>query len=421
MMRVARQRSFALLWMAGLVSLLGDWAFYTVVPICVLDATGSVFLAGIVWAVIALPSVVVGPVAGVYVDRWDRQQVMLWGNMAQAATVAILVGGGGAGAGIRVIMTVLLATASLASLILPAEQALLPTLVSGDDLAPANALISMNDNIGRVVGPAVGTAAYTHFGIQGVAALNVVSFLVAAGLVGAVVPTGGGDRRPQRGVTGTGSESFRRSLWTGTRIVWQHRLLRTLFLIFGLVALADGPISAMITPFIETTLGKGAAGVGTFAALRGLAGIAGGVLIGHIGHRIRDDRMLVASAALSGLGFAAMALAHNFAVACVILVVVLGPTHIGLHTTLLTLLQRGSADAWRGRVLALVAAVTGALFLVSTVVGSAIGTVFSPAMAIVGGGLLLLLAALATLLFVPAALSAALPAPAPELVEPDAS
>ena len=69
MMRVVRQRRFALLWMAGLASLLGDWAFYTVVPIFVLDETGSVFLAGMVWAVIALQSVVVGPVAGVYVDR----------------------------------------------------------------------------------------------------------------------------------------------------------------------------------------------------------------------------------------------------------------------------------------------------------------------------------------------------------------
>jgi hypothetical protein len=53
MMRVVRQRNVALLWVAGLVSLLGDWAFYTVVPVFVLDETGSVFLAGLVWAVIA--------------------------------------------------------------------------------------------------------------------------------------------------------------------------------------------------------------------------------------------------------------------------------------------------------------------------------------------------------------------------------
>ena len=68
-----------------------------------------------------------------------------------------------------------------------------------------------------------------------------------------------------------------------------------------------------------------------------------------------------------------MALVQNVALARVILLVVIGPTHIGLHTTLTTLVQRGSNDAYRGRVFALVGAVTGALFLVGTVGGSVAG------------------------------------------------
>ncbi|MGH2562699.1 MAG: hypothetical protein ACRDJH_26875, partial [Thermomicrobiales bacterium] len=148
--------------------------------------------------------------------------------------------------------------------------------------------------------------------------------------------------------------------------------------------------------------------------------ILGGIVIGQVGQRVREDRLLVVSAALNGLGFAAMALVQDFAVACVILLVVIGPTHIGLHTTLMTLLQRGSEDAYRGRVFALVGAVTGALFLASTVVGSAAGASFSPAAVIVGSGLLFLVAALATLLLVPAALAGLPRAPVPELVGTDA-
>ena len=98
-----------------------------------------------------------------------------------------------------------------------------------------------------------------------------------------------------------------------------------------------------------------------------------------------------------------MALAQDFTVACLILVLVIGPTHIGLHTTLTTLLQRGSEDAYRGRLFALVGAVTGALFLVGTVGGSAAGAAFSPAAVIVGSGLLFLVAALVALLLMPAA------------------
>ena len=154
MMRVVRQRNFALLWSAGLLSILGDWAFYTIMPVFVLDRTGSVFWAGAVWAVIALPSVMLGPFAGVYADRWDRRRIMLVGNLAQA-TAALVLAMSGSTVGIWLAMTVLLLNASLAALLLPAENALLPTLVDPDDLAPANALNAMNDNLGRIVGPPV--------------------------------------------------------------------------------------------------------------------------------------------------------------------------------------------------------------------------------------------------------------------------
>ena len=188
MMRVVRQRNVALLWMAGLMSLFGDWAFYTVVPIFVLDETGSVFLAGMVWAVIALPSVVVGPVAGVYVDRWDRQRIMLWGNIAQAVVACSILVVGGTGPGIWIAMTVVLVNASLAAIILPAENALLPTLVQEEDLRPANALNSMNDNLARIGGPPVGAVIYAWLGIEAVAVINAASFLVAALLVRSVRP-----------------------------------------------------------------------------------------------------------------------------------------------------------------------------------------------------------------------------------------
>lgn len=401
MMRVARQRNVALLWLAGLISLLGDWAFYTVVPIFVLDQTDSVFLAGVVWAVIALPSVVVGPIFGVYVDRWDRRRIMLWGNIAQAVAASVLVVGGD---GVWIALSVVLINASLAAVILPAENALLPTLVRDEDLGPANTLNAMNDNLARIIGPPVGALVYVALGIAGVAAVNAVSFLAAALLVRAVRQQDQQRRdRSARGATGDRPESFWRSLRMGARIVRHHRLLGALFLVLGLVAFADGPLSAMIVPFVDTTLGKGPEGVAIFATVRGVAGILGSIAIGQIGQRVREVPLVVVSAALNGLGFAAMAVVQDFTVACIILLVVIGPTHIGLHATLMTLLQRGSDDAYRGRVFALLGAVTGALFLIGTVGGSAAGTFFSPPVVVIGSGVLFLVAALTMVLLLPGA------------------
>ena len=287
MMRVVRQRNFALLWSAGLLSILGDWAFYTIMPVFVLDRTGSVFWAGAVWAVIALPSVMLGPFAGVYADRWDRRRIMLVGNLAQA-TAALVLAMSGSTVGIWLAMTVLLLNASLAALLLPAENALLPTLVDPDDLAPANALNAMNDNLGRIVGPPVGALVYARFGIDAVAGFNALSFLAAALLVRQVRPNVG--MRSLRPVNRSNHEPFWQSLRAGVRIVRGRHVLGVLFLIFGLVAFADGPISAMIAPFIDTTLEQGVEGVGIFATIRGVAGLLGAVVIGHISPRVREDR-----------------------------------------------------------------------------------------------------------------------------------
>jgi predicted MFS family arabinose efflux permease len=273
----------------------------------------------------------------------------------------------------------------------------------------------MNDNLARIVGPPVGAVVYAALGIEGVAVVNAVSFLVAALLVRAV---GQEDRhrtaRHSGRAAGGEPEPFWTSLRTGARVVRHHRLPGVVVLLLGMVAFADGPLAAMIAPFVNTTLGKGAEGVGTFATIRGVAGILGGIVIGRLGRRVREDRLVVVCAAMNGLGFAAMALAQDFAVACVIVVVVIGPTHIGLHTTLMTLLQRGSDDTHRGRVFTLAGAVTGSLFLIGTVGGSAAGASSSPAAVIVGSGLLFLAAALATMLLLPAALPGSPEAPVPQ-------
>jgi predicted MFS family arabinose efflux permease len=408
MISVLRQRNFALLWTAGLLSLLGDWAFYTIMPVFVLDRTGSVFLAGSVWAVIALPSVVIGPFAGVYADRWDRRRILLVGNGLQSIAALVLATGGTA-VGIWLAMVVLLLNASLAAILLPAENALLPALVSSDELVPANALNAMNDNLGRIAGPPVGALVYARLGIDAVALFNAVSFLAATLLVWQVqqVRREREDRdvlRYDRG-GGVGGESFWRSLRTGVEVVCGRRLLGVLFLIFGVIAFADGPLAAMIPPFADTTLGKGAEGVGLLMTFRGVSGLLGALMIGHIAPRVREARLLAVSASLNGLGFVAMALSGNFVVVCAIMLVVIGPTHIGLHTTLTTVLQRATDDAHRGRVFALLGALTGILFLAGTLGGSAMGAYLSPAAVIAVSGSLFLVAASIVLVLLPPAMT----------------
>jgi MFS family permease len=375
MIATLRQRNFALLWTAGLISLIGDWAFYAAMPIFILDRTGSAFQSGLVWAAIALPGIFIGPFAGVYVDRLDRRRIMLFGNVAQAIAATVLLVGGES-FGIWLAMAVLLVQSSLYAIYSPAESALLPTVVDEEHLVTANALNSLNDNIARIAGPLIGALVYAWFGIRGIALANMASFLGSAVLVGMVSLAVAA--RSQSGIdVAATSESIWRSMRTGASVVWHSSVLRSLFMIELLIVLADGPLTAMLAPVVRQTLDRTNADFGVLLSVRGVAGVAGGFVIAHVAHKFRNDRMMGACLLVIGVGVVAIAIIQNYPLTLVIMVLG-GPAIVGMNTTFITMLQRNSEDRVRGRIFALLGAFSGVIFLMSTVIGSVATKVMSP-------------------------------------------
>ena len=84
MLATLRQRNFALLWIAGLISVAGDGALLTALPLHAYALTGSALASGAVFAVALLPSIVLSSFAGVFVDRWDRQRTMVVADLMRA-------------------------------------------------------------------------------------------------------------------------------------------------------------------------------------------------------------------------------------------------------------------------------------------------------------------------------------------------
>ena len=404
MIATLRQRDFALLWTAGLISVLGNWALFAALPVFLYEETGSTFLAGILWVVVFLPNLVVSPVAGVLVDRWDRRRVMLVSNVVQAAAMVPLALASG-GAVIGVAFAVMLADATLAAFASPAESALLPTVVPEERLASANALNVMNDNVGRIVGPLVGALVLGWGGVGAVAVLDGATFAVAAGLIALVrvggeagggwtkapspptplpeergervvttlLPEGRGDRR---GAVGR----FRRELGEGVMVVRRSRLLSALFVVIALIAFADGPLTAMLAPWVAGSLG-GAERFGLFLSLRGVAGIVGSVVVAKVGHRVRPDRLFGLSVLAIGVELLVVAWAANIWVFCALMIAV-GPALSGINVGITTLVQRETEDAWRGRAFSLVATTWGGLTVVGTIAGSILGGATGPRLVI---------------------------------------
>src|SRR5258706_2515130 len=83
MIATLRQRNLALLWSGGLISMTGDVVLFIALPYHVYHLTGSVLSTGLMFIVGTLPGLLFGSVAGVFVDQWNRKQIMVVASILQ--------------------------------------------------------------------------------------------------------------------------------------------------------------------------------------------------------------------------------------------------------------------------------------------------------------------------------------------------
>ena len=87
--RLFRNQSFVALWLGQTVSFVGDYFYFLAIPIMVEKLTGSALQVGLSVIVSTLPMLVLGPVAGVFVDRWDRRRTMIVSDLLRGLLVLV--------------------------------------------------------------------------------------------------------------------------------------------------------------------------------------------------------------------------------------------------------------------------------------------------------------------------------------------
>src|SRR6476469_9212366 len=149
MLAVLRQRNFALVWTAGLISLTGDWLLIVALPLVIYELTGSTAATAAAVVSRIVPRLLLGSVAGVFVDRWDRRRTMLVTNVLQGLSLLPLFLVRSAD-WLWLIYLMSFIRSAVVPFFSSAENAFLPRLVGEEDLVPANALNGLNDNLARL-------------------------------------------------------------------------------------------------------------------------------------------------------------------------------------------------------------------------------------------------------------------------------
>jgi len=348
MLAVLRQRNFALLWFGGLISITGDWALNVALPFYVYQMTGSALATGLMFMVRTLPGVLLGSIAGVFVDRWDRRRMMVVVNLLATLLVLLLLVVRSA-TWLWMVYLVAFAESSIMQFFGPAEKALLPRLVAEKHLVTANSLSALNASLGMLVGPAIGGALMGWTGLTSVVLFDSASYLIAGIMIFLI--SWSPEKALKKPET-TGALRIWLGIWRdwleGLRLVRQSRPIATLFIAVTIAMLGEGIIQALLVLFVKLLKG-GAAEFGWLLTLRGLGGLLGGLIFGKIGTSVQPQRLFPWT--LVGMGLLLLVMFNNpVLVLALILLCLVGILAIGANATSTTMLQNGASDRYLGRI-----------------------------------------------------------------------
>ena len=371
LLQLLRNRNFMLMWWAGFVSWVGNYMLFIALPVYVYNQTGSTLATSFSVIANVLPNIVVGQLAGVLVDRWDYRRTLVLTNFALVGVTLLLLTV--LQAPWWLVIPIAFLQSSVGQFIGPAENALLPTLVDETRLGAANSLNALNNNLARLVGPALGGLLIASVGFGGVVTVNALTYLLAALLVAGVCAPQ--IAREQAVATGL----LRRlvSEWrTGLVAVRRNRTLMLSFLVVALTGLGEGTVSTLMAPFVKVMLGGGGLELGLIMSAQAVGGITAGLLLTSFADRVPMLKLLGWGALLGGVMDGLLLnypLFYPVLWPSLVLIAVAGVPFAMFGTAQMTLLQTEAEPGVRGRVFSTYVAVFGAAQLIGMLGAGVLG------------------------------------------------
>lgn len=381
MLDVLKNRNFSLLWTAGLVSMIGNWVLMAAIPFYIFELTGSAMATAGVFMAFLAPGIIFGSIAGVFVDRWNKLRTMLVVNLIQIVVVLALTMVQSAEQS-WILFVVLFVESSIAQFFGPAENALLPKLVNEDQLVAANSLNSMNDNLARLIGPAIGGVVLATYGFANVVIIDAASFGLAALLIFAVMMSFSEEKavsavetkpEPVPVMTVRQKVAELTADWkAGLGIVRSKSILSNTFTVIGIALFADAIISAILVIFLQEELGMSSAEFGYIMTARGIGGLIGGLTLGQLGDRINPRHLLSGSLLMLAT---VIFIAVNVTALWVLMVAMVfgGIPAVGMFIAVQTIFHKNAPEEYLGRVFGLFQTVLMLLMFLGSAVAGLLG------------------------------------------------
>jgi MFS family permease len=390
-------RNFGLLVIGQGISQFGDVVFNFMLAVWIVATVA----AGQSWAPLAfgatilagyLPALVIGPWAGVFVDRWQHRRTLIIMDILRACFIALMILFTGAlplpwhfspFVTISLVCVINLLESTCGQFFNPAISGLIGQIVPQQQQPEAEGLSLALNSTAKLLGPILGPVLYFSVGIFWCLLINVISFLISVITIRAIQAIH--IERPA-----TEQQQFWHDFSQGLRFSFQERVIRVLIIAIFIVTLGMGAVDALFIFFIQRNLHTDLSLSGILVSAIGLGSIVGALVLGKLATKIGLVRLLYTS--LLGLGLSLLLYSRltNFPLA-VFVAFLVGMIVVGVNIAIGPLLLQETPPELIGRVgsilntfgmLGNILSVLLAGWLASVVLASlhvqAFGTVFGP-------------------------------------------
>jgi MFS family permease len=292
-----------------------------------------------------LPIVFVGPIAGVFVDRWPLKPTMIASDLIRAAFALLLI----PATEVWHVYVVLASLSCVSAFFGPAQGVTIRSHVPTAGLMSANALMQIAFMGSRIIGPATAGAIVASFTPQVCYAIDVVSFLVSAGLIASVAIQRPASLQPSSESSSNRIHGIWLDMKVGMRFILHHAAV--LFFVLAMAAglFTIGCFGPLISLYVRDTLHASAGFFGYVSGMIGVGLLVGTQIVRQIARKASDTGLVLWG--LFGIGAGVLLLgAVPHIVAALVATFAIGFSFAAIMVPAQTLIQRETPPDMLGRV-----------------------------------------------------------------------
>ncbi len=304
---IFRNKNFFLIWIGQSISLFGDYLYIIALMWWVLEKTGSTAAMASVAICSSLPTIILGPFAGTFVDRVDKRKLLILMDLGRGIIICI--------PGILYFLNhlqvwhIFIIAALLSSMTIffnPALNSFIPRIVDKGKLVRANSLSQMSNNLSGVLGPALGGILVALIGAGTVMFLDALSFFLSVVAIFFV------RIKTEQVPIQTERKKFTHDLLEGLNFIRTESGILGLVILFSLLNFFVAPVGVLIPLVVKNILNRGAEGFGVLGSSISVGMVLGSLFLGMIGGVRSKGGFITTGIIVAGVFLALFGISESF-------------------------------------------------------------------------------------------------------------